>query len=32
MFEVHANDPNYPETQTVYTTNEIIIPVSVEPM
>lgn len=32
IFESHSNDPNYAQTNTLYAANEIIIPVTVEPM
>lgn len=32
VFESHSNDPIYAQTNTLYAANEIIIPITVEPM
>lgn len=32
IFETHSNDPNYPQTNTLYTSNEIVIPITVDTM
>lgn len=32
IFESHSNDPNYAQTNTLYTANEVIIPITVDVM
>lgn len=32
IFESHSNDPIYPQTNTLYTANEVIIPITVDTM